>query len=79
MKTEKGKQDVTSQHIEKKQDLLRIASCKQRTEQPDCYAPFHLAIALGGKKTNYVIARNVSPIQNSSSERFYKICIRAVF
>jgi hypothetical protein len=50
MKTEKGKQDVTSQHIEKKQDLLRIASCKQRTEQSDRYAPFRLAIALGGKK-----------------------------
>jgi|APFre7841882793_1041355.scaffolds.fasta_scaffold01471_4 hypothetical protein len=38
--------------------------------------PFIWQLLWEVKKTNYVIARsNESPVQNSASERFYKICI----
>jgi hypothetical protein len=44
-----------------------MSFCKQRPEQSDRYAPFHLAIALGGKKQNMLL-----PVTRARS----KICLQ---
>jgi hypothetical protein len=46
-KQTKGKQDVTSQHNEKKQDLLRIASCSPHFLSPPNRVTLQMVIIHG--------------------------------